>query len=423
MSTANLLVLALPTLLLPVFSRLYSVTEFAQIGVFTSIVSLLTPLLSLHFQQAIPVPKETKTFQGLTQLSAWLLLLMSLLFSLLLFLFPSLFKLFDAAEVLGDFKYYLPLAFLIFGATQILSHWALFDNQKLKSLANSKSVGALTQATSRYLLPQLWQSGGLIYSFLLGGCAQILTMLKSFRLGSIQSFAELKSLAWTYRSFLGFGLPSGLLFALSTAAPVFIIAGGYGDEILGQFSMALRIGALPGFLLASALGQVYFTKCKESPTELASVTARFVSGKIKVILLGLSLAVFLVKPLGVLIIGEDWRLAVEMVFILLPAMALSFLIIPLSNLFEIGKRQDLGFWYALLALLFRITPIVIGIWLELDIYTLMIAYSIGHVLSSVAGLIITQRIVRLEWSKVLKDNTVYLLLLIFCISLYFSLFN
>ncbi len=419
MSGANLLVLALPTLLLPIFSRLYSVSDFAQFGLYTNILSLILPFVSLHYQQAIPVPQNRRSIQALTQLCFVLAVVVIGIVSLCWFFVPAFADLLDPEGYLALWPWVLPVGLVLTAYIQIMQHWIL-QGGVFQRFATSKSALAVSQSTYRYTLGAgNWFSGGLIWSYLLALVTQILVFGRAFKPGNFAGWKSLRDAAVSFRSYLIFGLPGSLLLSAANFLPLIILAHFFAEEYVGQYSMALRLGTIPIFLLATAFGQVYFADCKKEPEKVAAITAAFLQKNFRLTGVVVSLAFFIAKPVGIWVIGAEWELAVAMVMLLLPALWLNFMVLPLTHLFELKNRQQQGFYYSIWCVVLRLLPLALVVMLHPEIHTAVVALGLGSFLSNGVGFYFAQKLSGCSIFKVLKTNWLWVLLPVICGILHF----
>src|SRR5690554_359562 len=72
---------------IPVLTRLYSPEAFGVLAVFSALLAILAPLLTLRYVLAVPLPRHDGMAFNLLIMSASLMLVMTLLISLLLWIF------------------------------------------------------------------------------------------------------------------------------------------------------------------------------------------------------------------------------------------------------------------------------------------------------------------------------------------------
>ncbi|TXC81460.1 lipopolysaccharide biosynthesis protein [Luteibaculum oceani] len=424
LSGANFLVLALPTLLLPVFSRLYTVSDFAVFGIYSTVIGIFMPFLSGHYQQAIPVPNDKNEITALSRLSLILLLFSTLLISLV-WLYSDCFRsLFDPENMLHPYFLWIPLGLLLGGYVQIIQHWIL-QGGLFTRYAASKSTQAVGQSVVRYFagVKAISITGGLIYSFVAGLFFQSIVFGTQFKPEFQKGFNGVCSVAKKYSSFLRFGLISAIFFALANFLPLTFLAHFFSENEVGQYSLAMRLGSVPVFVLASSFGQVYFAKCKKESGKSQQHTYELLQKLLRIssyVIIGGS---FLLIPVGKLVFGSEWLMALKMTLILLPGLWLNFLVLPLTNLFELGNRQDLSLKYSIWALVLKLGLMLVGVYFFQDVYEVMAFFMVGMVISGAIGWYLCAKIVSTSSVKLLKNNYIIICLAIFSLLIQFMFFN
>jgi O-antigen/teichoic acid export membrane protein len=142
-----------------------------------------------------------------------------------------------------------------------------------------------------------------------------------------------------------------------------LLLGAFFDkEVVGSFSLAQRLVALPMALLGSAVGQVFMAEgaelVRERPAELPAFFRR-VSRKMLLPALGL-LCLGAVCPFAFpIVFGPPWKTAGLYAAMLSVSCAAQLIVSPTSNISILTQRQGLQF--ALDAL--RMVAVVLAIWL------------------------------------------------------------
>src|SRR5690606_8155649 len=74
----------------------------------------------------------------------------------------------------------------------------------------------------------------------------------------------MRTLARRYRQFPLFSAPAVFFNMLSARAPVFLLAGFFGDATVGLFGLAFGTLAMPVGVVTGAVGQVYMVRAAEA---------------------------------------------------------------------------------------------------------------------------------------------------------------
>lgn len=334
----------------PVLTRIYSPEDYGILALYTSLVMILAPVLTLRYVQAIPLPKTDGAAINLFSVCLKLIFLGSIIMALILFAFSS--------AILGwfDMQALVPWwPLIVLGAAgtalyELFSLWAtrkkqyeiLAKTQVTQSMAGNLAkivLGLLAIKPAGLLIGQfIAQSGGV------GGF--IKQSWKSFNrlLPRIDRRVEL-FISRYYRDFPFYRLPSQLLMIISQQAPVLIAAALYGKEVTGQLSLAIMALSLPIGLMGQAVGKAYYA-------EVASVGRRDIK-RVCRITIDVQKKLFLVAtPLVILVMvssefvfsivfGNEWRVAGQFSGILAPYLLFSFTSAPLVQVLNLLASQKL----------------------------------------------------------------------------------
>lgn len=333
---------------IPVLTRLYSPEDFGALAVFTSIISILTPIITLRYVLALPLPRRDGMAINLLVLSAALMLGMSLIVGLALWAFgPHLLGLFSM-EILAPYWWLIIFGLIGGSGYEILSLWAT-RKRAYKHIAKTTATQSLMGNATKLILGFMAiKPLGLLIGQVIsisGGIASLwLHFKKDFAKNrSFISISRIKVVAGRYRHFPIYRLPSQLLLAFSTQSPVLFFATIYGAQDTGQLSMALTVIALPLSILGNSVSQAYYAETAKiglrNPGSLIEVT-RIVTRKLFLI----SLVPFLTLALGgkylfTIIFGSPWITSGEFASILSVYLVAQFVTAPVMNIFNIMNKQ------------------------------------------------------------------------------------
>ncbi len=164
-----------------VLTRIYSPEHFGILSVFTALLLILTPLVTLRYELAVPLPSKDGTAVTLMAVSMGLLLSMTALIGLVLWLAgPPLLAL-ASMEVLTPYRGLLITALFLAGLYEVLLIWAvrrraypcIARTQLQQSIAGAAAKIALGVAG---LMPI-----GLLLGQVLGAGAGLTTLIRTFR--------------------------------------------------------------------------------------------------------------------------------------------------------------------------------------------------------------------------------------------------
>jgi O-antigen/teichoic acid export membrane protein len=253
--TGSVLAHALPLLLGPVLSRLYTPGDFGQYALLWAVATNLAVVACARYEFALPLEKKPHDAALLMALCASLLLAVtaaSMLLALALLLWQG-----------TPLAWLLPAGVLAIGATQWLTLWAT-RSQRFGLLSAARLVqqggGAVLQA-----LLGLLKAGpvGLLVGPIVAGLGAAWLLARPAPQGGWrrmwrQPLPRLKAMAVRHRDFPLYNTPHAFIGALQDTLALLLIAAWAGDAAAGFWALALRYLKAPATLLGGALSQALY---------------------------------------------------------------------------------------------------------------------------------------------------------------------
>ena len=357
---------ALGLLSLPLLTRLCTPADFGLMAGFAALVLILSPLTNLRYVLVIALPKRDAVA----------------VHALVLALICSALSCAGLALALaGPWDLLTPLGF---GALQPWG-WLIALTLPAHALCAALSQWSLRGQNYRLLARAAWAQAwggtlvrlGLVLAgagvaglmlgqaVALGAGARLLLRGEALRLRAAARhlrLRHLRRLAWAWRGFPLWRLPSQALLALAQQGPLLFVTLHYGGTGAGQLSLALNLVALPVTLLGTASGQALYAEAARSadPAHIATLARGTMA---RLFLLGLAPALLLGfggEGLFARAFGPDWAPAGQFAALLaLPAL-LQLSTAPLMQLLTLRRAQALFLGLnlgrpLLLALVFALT--------------------------------------------------------------------
>ena len=340
---------AVPILLTPFLTRLYTPEEFGIFAIFVAITAVLSLLANGRYNLAIMLPKKNENVLNLFALS----ILINFIFCSLLLLFIlifqtnllNIFNLHHAPEVL----YLLPLGTFVIGTFEPL-HYVAVRNRLFKVLAGNMIFQFTLIAILKIIFAFLAIGGlGLILGHLVGYLAGI--TLFTFLLirnkvflgfGSCMARERIFKLANVYKKFPMYSLPADTLQAFSKEVPNLLINNFFGSAIVGQFSLTQRVLASPITLISSAITDVFRERASTDYRDKGSCKGVFIKTFQKLFVFSFIpfTLLFLFAPAIVpFVFGQDWGQAGEYIRIMTILFFLRFSIAPVSSVLYLTGKQ------------------------------------------------------------------------------------
>jgi O-antigen/teichoic acid export membrane protein len=241
---------ALPLLIGPLLTRLYTPAQFGLYQLFAAVAANLAVVACARYEFALPVARDQDEAQGLLALSTWLLLALSLLCGVAGVLW--------SLAIGQSWPLWLPLAVAALGALSLATLSAT-RAQRFKALAASRVVqhggGALGQLGAGLMPLGLT---GLIVAPLLSALAALALLRLPLHGWWKTPRARLRAVAHRYRDFPLLNTPHAFAGALQDTLSVALIAATQGPAAAGFWGLALRYLKAPATLVGSAVAQALY---------------------------------------------------------------------------------------------------------------------------------------------------------------------
>ncbi|MET0517343.1 MAG: oligosaccharide flippase family protein [Burkholderiaceae bacterium] len=352
---------ALPLLLGPWLTRLYSPTEFGQFSFIWAIAANLAVVGCARYEFALPLEADEGEAARLMALCLRVLLAVtavSVVVGLVLRLWQDL--------ALGSL---LPLAVLAGAATQWLTLWAT-RAQRFRLLASARVLlyggGALLQLLLGLAGFGAW---GLLLGPVLAGLATALLLARPAPLGGWAALLRarglaLKGMARRHRDFPLLNTPHAFAGALQDSLAMILIAAWTGDAAAGYWALALRYLKAPAGLVGGALSQALYPRLVRaaSAAEAAALVRQLTA--LLMALAGPLMAVLMLWGpwLFVTIFGERGHDAGALARALAPYIAMHFVASPLSVATLAWREQGWALRLALVGQLLFVLGLAAGLW-------------------------------------------------------------
>ncbi len=369
---------AIPLLVAPILTRIYSPADFGLLAVFISITSLLAVAVTGRYELAILLPRQNNRARRLVRMAISLTATCSL--ALLVILLPTgkqIAKLF-ADPRMATWIYFIPLAVFLCACFEVLRYYGV-RKRKYKIIAGSQMVRSATDSGTQMGLGAIGGQGyGLITAYLLSLSVGNFRLWNFFRKESIAkgelSWFELnawRKIAGRYRKFPGFSLPAQFLNTASLQLPIFTFSVFFTGAIAGWYALAQRVLNAPMTLIGTAIGQVYFQKSAEfssDPEKLKQLTWNLYRILLIVGILPLGAVLVFGDLLFGWVFGAEWTNAGNYASMLSVWILFVFISSPLSNLFYVQERQRQGLVLQAVIFASRFLVVAVCVLWHLDAY-------------------------------------------------------
>jgi O-antigen/teichoic acid export membrane protein len=333
---------------IPLLTRIYSPDDYGVLAVYSALVAVIAPMLTLRYVLAVPLPRSDRMAANLMVLSGLLMLIMAALIALLFWAFGDIVLGWMSMDVLAPWWWLVILGAIAVAVYEGLSLWAT-RRRSYKAISQTKVVQSVMGVLVKIGLGLAGlKPFGLLFGHLVeqsGGISSFTLRFRKDFQGNVHRVSRdaMLLLARYYRGFPAFRLPSQFLLAFSTQAPAMFAAALFGAGATGQLGLALMALAIPGNLIGQSVGQAFYGEIARLPkgSEVRiKVLAYSVQKKLFLVGLPLTLALMLLgEPLFHMAFGERWTEAGMYASILAPFVLLQLTSAPLVQILNIYNAQ------------------------------------------------------------------------------------
>lgn len=363
-------------------SRIYTEEDFGVFGLYMNILNITIIFSTAKYELAILLPKSEKDAVNLLGLSGLISLLVSLILLGIVVSMNDMICSWLGSEEISGWLYFIPLSTLMVGWFTSFRNFS--NRQKKYRLIAGANIG---QSISNSLLKLglgvvIAGAAGLIFGVIFGQLVGFLVFfgvhwrLNGSKAGWI-SWSEMKRLGRQYKLFPKYNMWQGLINNLSGAFPVFILSSYFSTGIAGLYTFGYMILYRPVNLVANAFYQVLFQRFAEKRQKNSSLRPEvilFLKRTTQVLLLPfIALGIFFPEIFG-FIFGAKWIEAGRYAQILLPWIFMVSLVMPLSFIPDLYKKQRVAMLIDMVKLVARLGGLVAGVVLE-NVYIGLLLYS------------------------------------------------
>jgi O-antigen/teichoic acid export membrane protein len=374
-------------------SRIYTEEDFGVFGLYMNILNITIIFSTAKYELAILLPKSEREAMNLVGLSGLISAGVSLLVLLPAILLNGTISRWLGSEEISTWLYFIPLSTLLVGLFTSLRNYS--NREKRYRLIAGANIG---QSLGNSLLKLglgmvIAGAAGLIFGVVFGQLAGFLIFLvvhirlHRHRTGWIR-FPEMRRLARQYSLFPRYNMWQGLINNFSGALPVFLLSSFFSTAVAGFYTFGYMILYRPVSLVAGAFYQVMYQRFVEKQHREVPILEEvllFIRKTVQLLLLPFLLVGIFAPGLFGFIFGENWVEAGKVAQLILPWIFMVSLVMPLSFIPDLYKKQRLAMIIDGIKLVARLAGLLVGVvtenvYLGLGLYSgtsvLVIGYSL-----------------------------------------------
>jgi O-antigen/teichoic acid export membrane protein len=374
-----------------VIAHLYVASDLGQFSLYFGFLSTAAAVASLRFELAIVSAGTERDAAMLTIIALATIVPCSLIAAGVLFIFIQF-------SILGFGSLPLYSSFCLLPGVGATAAFTVLRYSNIRAgamgrLASATVVQSLLRASGQVVLG-LASIGwvGLLVGDMAGrfGAMSPMANLCIAQIRALPAedlrYSSVFAVAWNYRAYTLYGVPSALIDTIAGALPLPIIISLYGIEVGGQFALAYWALSLPAALITRSIADTFHAELAvyvraNRGSRLLSLLLK-TAGVLAAIgsVLALAATLFAV-PIGNVLLGPRWAVAVTLIPWLIPWLLAQMIVNPLTRLVYVCDGQRTKFIYDLTSIAM---PAMIFLWLRsnpVGVQSAVAALSIGNAFS------------------------------------------
>ncbi len=379
---SNITSQAIGLIIYPILTRLYMPDDFGLLNLFMSIAGIVVLFATAEYHYAIVLPKEEEKATAVFHVGFCLSCMVTLVCLLTVPFAEQIASLFKTPD-LRYWYFLLPIFVFLSAIWNLLNYW--FARQKMfGSIGGYQLSQSILNAGTKTSFGYVGlTNGGLLISTILSPFLSLLTSIifAYKRINPLFLFSKQRclSVAKSYSNFPKFSLPRAVVNNVSGNLPILLLTPFFGLAEIGYFGMALTLAFRPINMISSSLYQVFFQRTSEHVNQRKSIMPFFKKFLLKSIFLVFPLFIvsfFFLPCLTEWLLGEGWSQTGSYICLMLPWLAMSALVAPISYLSDVFSQQKKGLFFEIFIVAMRLIGLGMGI-LRHDFQLAIIGFCTG----------------------------------------------
>ena len=337
---------AVPVLVSPLLTRMYTPADFGVLAIFTALTSVVGGIANGRYDGAILLPEKDEDAINLGAFGACFAICVSLCFLLLTVLFHGQITALLDNEEISPWLYAFPFTALLISITSLLYQLNLRDknyaNLTRSTIARTVAQTAIQLGVGSIKAGEHGLIAGQVLSYVAGN-GVLLRKNRSWRFPfSAIRFSDMWRLAKRYANFPKFSIWATLANTLSFNLIPILISAMFGAVSLGFYSVVNRVLGMPMTVVGDAVGQVFQREARDALADGARMTAILTKTLLR--LTAVSFPLFAVlylwsEEIFLFVFGEQWAPAGTYTRLLIPLFLARFLAVPVMSILNLYEKQ------------------------------------------------------------------------------------
>jgi len=387
---------AIPVLISPVLTRLYTPEEFGVLALYMAIAYVVSVVAAGRFELAVILPEQDDEAVNIVVLALLCSLFVSIVTFLVVLLFNDRLAKFLGSREISFWLYFIPLTVLLTGIYNTFYYWSTRKLQYKRLVVSKVSQTSSTAILNLLMGLKGYGSSGLV----VGGIAgQVTTTgILSFqiwkddknKIGFIDK-EKIRGQLSRYKNFPIYSIPADFINVLANQLPVYVLGIYFGGAVVGFYSLTQRVLGAPISLIASSIMDVFKQRASSDYAKHGNCRDIFVKtllGLTAISVVPFALFFYAAPSIFTLIFGEQWIVAGEYAQLMAIMFFFRFISSPLSFVIYIAEKQNYDLVWQSALLVFTVVSLFAGVYLH-DVKISILCFSLSYSVLYVVYLILS----------------------------------
>lgn len=290
----------------PFLTRIYGPAAFGVAAAFATMLSILTPLATFGYANAIVMADKDEDAIALARLSILCAMIVCPISLLLVHVCKPWLSAWTGLEDSSWLVYLIPLS-LITSAFLSVANQSAIRHSLYKAKARAYVGSTLLTNIAKLVGGLLAPSGILLIVLTLAGSALnfVMQIYSSPRQGVLNfqhwfGFGGVSKMAWAQRDFAIYRMPQSIIRSSSIGLPIVLLTSMFGPGPTGQYAITVLMLGAPVMLLGDAVGEVFYQKITRAIADRSEAVTSLIK-QATIVLVALGGIAF-----GAVVLYGDW---------------------------------------------------------------------------------------------------------------------
>ena len=330
----------------PIISRLYSVEQFGEYAIYTSVLSVASVVITLAYDQAVIAAKDNDEAQRLFFGTVYISGILSTLFGVFCCLFYDRVLMWMGLEKC-DWLFILPINFFMLSFYNLIVSYN-YRIGKYRSLGSAACIRTTVMGIMQVTLFYIGLSSiGLSLARVIALISCSIVIFKNcIKSGINKQNARITPIVGVLKAnyqFPVFQLPASFVNHFLDMAITFAILSLFTSQELGIYSLVVQVLAMPINLVCTSLRQLCiseFSRIQDNVEESRKLFLKVTIGMSALIIFGMGILSIWGEPIFTFVFGAKWKGAGMYIRCLALLYSVRFVAYPLSSVAVVTKKQN-----------------------------------------------------------------------------------